>query len=131
MGDQNGQQCVVPSHSGVSKVGTEVPRERVDVRQRTASAGKQDASTHAEEGEEHPEDVEEEKAKRVQAGYRKRRDLGTRRLIKNSGIGAFAGDQRPEHQSGVHAAESNASGKTAGGIVEEQPIFRGLNAIVG
>jgi len=96
MGQQHYQQCVVAGHAGISKVRTKRPRERIDVIQSSAPAGEQDASAHPEKGEEHPEQIEEEKAKRVDAGYRERRDLGTGWLIEHSGIMAFACNQGPE-----------------------------------
>lgn len=90
MGNQTNQQCVVATHACVSKVRTKGPRERVDVRQSPAPAGEQYASAHPEKGKEHPENVEEEKAKGIQTGYRERRDLGTGWLVENSDIVCFA-----------------------------------------
>lgn len=96
MGNQTNQQCVVATHACVSKVRTKGPRERTDVRQSTAPAGEQDASAHSEKGKEHPENVEEEKAKGIQTGYRERRDIGTGWLVENSDVEGFACEQGTE-----------------------------------
>ena len=66
---QYGNQCLVTTDAGIAKVVSKGTRQWINVGQGTTPSGKEQSSSHAKKGQQHPENVQKEEAKGIQGRH--------------------------------------------------------------